>query len=113
MKTTLQVTGAIIGLLVVLLGIAWIAQGADFFMFRFWAPKYEQVRRDTFEQSRAFNQGMIQELENMQFEYVKTTDENAKAALRSVILHRASGYNLNDSSVPQSLRTFIQELKNQ
>lgn len=98
---------------VALFAIAWAVQGSDFFMYKFFAPKYEQVRRDTFEQSRAFNQGMIQELENMQFEYMKVKDPEAKAAMGSVILHRASGYNLNDPSVPQSLRTFIQELKNQ
>lgn len=66
-----------------------------------------------FEQSRSFNQGMVQELENMQFKYAETTDKDAKASLADIILHRASGYNMDDDSVPQSLRSFIQKLKNE
>lgn len=48
MKTVLAVIAAI----VVLLGITWGLQGADFFLYKTFAPKYEAVRRDTFEQSK-------------------------------------------------------------
>lgn len=110
MKTFGAVAGTVIGVLLVVLAIGWVAQGNDFFMFKVFAPKYEQVRRETFEQSRAFNQGMVQELQNMQFEYVKAKPEQ-RDALASVILHRASGYNLDDPIVPNDLRVFIAELK--
>ena len=95
----------------VLFGLAWAAEGNNFFMYKFFAPKQEAVRREVFEKSKAYNQGMVQELENMQFDYTKEKDPDAKAALRSVILHRASGYNMDDPSVPKSLITFISELK--
>lgn len=107
-----QIIGITLAFIIGTLGIAWIIQGNDFFMYKVFAPRQEAVRRKVFEQSRAFNQGMIQELENMQFEYVKEKDPEARAALRGVILHRASGYNLTDPDVPYSLRTFINELKN-
>jgi hypothetical protein len=94
-----------------LLGIAWIVQGNEFFLYKVFAPRQEAVRRQVFEQSRAFNQGMIQELENMQLEYVKQTDPGAKAAIGSIILHRASGYNLNDQAVPAELRSFVECLR--
>lgn len=54
---------------------------------------------------------MVQELENMQFEYEKQTDPSVKASLASLILHRASGYNLNDPGVPADLRNFIEQLR--
>lgn len=100
-----------LGFVVVILGLSWVATGNDFFLYKYFAPRQEQVRRQVFEQSRSFNQGMIQELENMEFEYEKTTDPNAKQALADIIWHRASGYNLDDPDVPQSLRTFIYKLK--
>lgn len=100
-----------IGVLVLVFGLSWIATGNDFFLYKYFAPKQEQVRRQVFEQTRSFNQGMIQELENMEFEYEKTTDPDAKKALAGIILHRASGYNLDDPDVPESLREFIQKLK--
>jgi len=100
----------VIGFLLAILALTWVIQGNDFFMYKFFGLRYEQTRRQIFEQSRAFNQGMIQELENMQFEYEKASPEH-RTALRSIILHRASGYNLNDPDVPASLRAFINQLK--
>lgn len=99
--------------LVVVLGISWIAQGNDFFLYKFFAPKQEAVRRQVFETTRSFNQGMVQELQNMQFDYAKEKDQKAKDALASIILHRASGYNLDDPIVPSDLRAFIQKLKDE
>ncbi len=107
--------GKIIGFsilaLVVLFAIGWIVQGNSFFMYQFFAPRQAAVERQVFENSRAFNQGMVQELQNMQFEYVKEKDPKAQEALASIILHRASGYNLEDPIVPSDLKSFIDGLK--
>src|SRR3989344_5743387 len=100
-----------IAAILAVLALSWVVVGNDFFLYQYFAPKQEQVRREVFEQSRAFNQGMVQELENMRFEYVKTTDPEAKAAMAGIILHRASGYNLDDPIVPADLRSFIAKLK--
>lgn len=97
--------------LIGLLAISWISMGNNFFLYKFFAPKQAAVQREVFENTRSFNQGMVQELENMQFDYIKESDPEAKAALRSIILHRASGFDLNDPIVPYSLKVFINELK--
>lgn len=103
------IKGALVGV-VAFLALTWLIQGSDWFLYKIWAPKYEQVRRDTFEQSRSFNVGMVQELENMQREYLLSKDPKAREALASIIKHRASGYNLNDPAVSSDLRSFIQGL---
>jgi len=46
----------------------------------------------------------------MEVEYV-TTKDPTQVALASIILHRASGYNLDDPIVPADLRSFIAKLK--
>jgi hypothetical protein len=110
-KSFVEVIGLIAcGLLAfaVLIGIAWGVQGNDFFMYRVFAPKYESARRETFEQSKAFNQGMIQELQDMQFEYVKASPEH-KDALASIILHRAADY--DEAKLPADLRSFVSGLR--
>lgn len=94
--------------LALLVGVGWLAQGNDFFMFRYFAPKYEAVRRETFEQSKAFNQGMVQELQNMQFQYAQA-DAAHKAALADVILHRAADY--DEDKMPNDLRVFVAQLR--
>lgn len=95
-------------ILVSVLGISWIVQGNDFFMYKVFAPKYEQARRETFEQSKAYNEGMLQELSKMQLDY-ETAPEEHKSAMKSLILHRAAGY--DQTKLPSDLRNFIQDLK--
>jgi uncharacterized phage-associated protein len=90
--------------------LGWIIQGNDFFLYKAFAPKYEGVRRQVFEQSKSYNQGYIQELQNMQFEYVKA-DPAHQAALASIILHRAADY--PDDKLPTDLRAFIAGLRNE
>ena len=100
--------GLIILSIVAVLALTWVIQGNDFFLYKTFAPKYEGVRRDTFEQSKAYQQGMIQELQNMQFEYVQATPEQ-KTALRSIILHRVADF--PEEELPIDLRLFINGLK--
>ena len=100
--------GIFFAVTVSLLGLTWVFTGNDFFLYRFFAPKEEAVRRQVFEQSKAYNQGMVQELQNMEFEYVKS-GPNEKAALASIILHRAADY--DEDKLPPDLRAFIDGLR--
>lgn len=105
-----KIKGFGVGVLVLalLLGLTWTFQGNDFFMYKFFGLKYENTRREIFEQSKAYNQGVIQELQNMQFEYIKA-DEAHKNALASIILHRSADYDMD--RLPADLRAFINDLK--
>ena len=76
--------------------------------FAFFAPRIEAVRRSTFEQSKAYNQGMIQELQNMQFQYQQADDAH-KLALASIILHRTADY--NNDNLPPDLYAFVESLR--
>lgn len=106
--TTKQWAGYSILSLIILLALAWIFQGADFFMYKFFAPRQEAVRRQVFEETKSYNQGMLQELQNMQFEYVKATSSQQQA-LATIILHRSADFPLD--KMPADLRAFIQGLR--
>lgn len=77
-------------------------------IYRHFAPKYEAVRRNTFEQSRAFNEGMIRDLQNLRLQYLQATPEG-KATLRATILHRFSVY--DKGSLPLELRSFYAQIE--
>lgn len=109
MKDTAIVTGWVLLGAIVLMGLGWAFTGNDFFIYQYFAPKKEAVRREVFEQSKAYQQGMVQELQNMQFEYVKATPEQ-KSALAAIILHRAADFDENE--MPPDLRAFVQQLRN-
>jgi hypothetical protein len=108
MKNVFAIGGGLAAFVVVAIGLVWIFQGNEFFMYRWFAPKYEDVRRETFEHSKAYRQGAVQELQNMQFEYAKADDAH-KDALASIILHRAA--DLDEEVMPPDLRAFIHQLK--
>lgn len=96
--------------LVVMAGAGFAIQGSDFVLYRYFAPRQEAVRREVFEQSKAYNQGAIQELQNMEFEYQRADAEH-RGALASIILHRAADY--DQDRLPPDLRRFISQLRDQ
>ena len=100
---------SVIGIIVAGLGLVWLIQGNSFFMYRFFAPKYEEVRRQVFENTPSYKWGMIQELENMKFKYEQANPEQ-KDALAAIILHRTSVY--GEDRLPSDLHTFVKQLKN-
>jgi len=116
MKLALGVICAVLGVEIALMLLTWVIQGDDFLLYSYWAPKQEAVRREVFEQTKSYNQGMIQELQNMQFEYIKA-DPSHQKALRSIILHRAADFDSNKRfieshfALPEDLHSFIEQLK--
>jgi hypothetical protein len=94
--------------LVALGGLGFIANGIGLVQLKAFAPATEQVRRETFEQSKAYQQGVIQELESFQIEYIKGSPEQ-KSALKSIILRRVADF--PETALPSSLRSFVNDLK--
>ena len=110
MKEFLAVIGVFIAVVVVSLGMTWIVQGNDFFLYRYFGPKIEDTRRDIFEHSKAYRQGMTQELENMEFQYQQATPSQ-KDALADIILHRAA--DVQDDALTPELVSFIARLRSE
>jgi len=94
---------------VVLTGLLWYLQGTDFLLYKVFAPQYEQVRHDTFKESQAYNDGMVNELAKMRADYEGAKSEGHKQALADLILHRASQY--DETRLPPDLRAFIASLR--
>lgn len=107
LKMMLKPIGIGILILFGVLSINFALMGLGLVQHAFFAPMFEQVRRDTFEQSKAYNQGMQQELRAMQFEYIQASEEH-KLALKSVIRHRFADY--DHGKLPQDLQQFMQEM---
>ena len=99
-----------IGIVFLFIGslLSWFILANNLGLTKVFLPRQEAVRRETFEQSKAFVQGTTQELENMQVEYMKA-DKGHKQALASIILHRAAS--VDETLLPSGLRAFIQSLR--
>lgn len=97
--------GGIALVLVVVFGISWAFEGNDFFIYKVFAPKRAAVERQVFEETKSYNDGMAQELQNMQRQYLTATPEQ-KQALGSIIAHRTANYDL-DHLNDQDLKAFV------
>lgn len=106
--TWLKVVVGVLATVLVIIFLSWVFRSAQYSQDSVFAGKEEELRRKTFEQSRAYIEGMDQELQKMQFEYVQA-DEKHKVALGSIILHRVAGVDL--SKLPYDTQQFIQKLK--
>ena len=98
------VVGIIIAFFVVMFGLSWIIQGNDWFMYKFWAPKYEQVRRETYEQTKSYRQGSVQRLGTLCTQ-VAAADEAHKGMLNQVIAHEFVEWNSAD--IPAHLQACL------
>ena len=106
----LKITGIGFSILLGLLALTWVVQGNHFFMYRVFGIQYENTRREIFEQSRAFNEGMAQELQRMWLDYQHATNPDEKAAIRALVSHRTADYDLNRIENPQ-LRAFVRQMQ--
>jgi hypothetical protein len=106
----IAIVGGVVVAVALLIGLTWLFTANDIALTHYAQPQYEAIRRETFEQSKAYNQGMIQNLHTMQMSYVQADDAH-KAALAQIILHEAADYDVN--SLPPDLRTFVQNLQKQ
>ena len=91
------------------LGTLWMLAINNTALNRVLLPVLEDTRRTTFEHSKAYQEGMVQDLRSMQFEYINAAPEH-KAALASVILHRSADF--PESEMPADLVLFLRQLRN-
>jgi hypothetical protein len=104
-RTTLLTLAIIAGSLAAVFGLEYF----DLITTKFFAPRHEAIRRETFEQSKAYNQGTIQEIENLYLEYGKASEEHKKA-IGSIVLHRLADF--DKSKLSPELQQFVSKLKN-
>ena len=104
-----KVVGLAVFALVAILGLGWLATGNDFFLYQFFAPKYEQVRHDTFKESQAYNDGMKNDLQDLWIQYSGDITPAQKEAIASTILHRFASY--DESKLPPDLKMFLVQLR--
>lgn len=102
----MKIAGIVIGALILVLaldysGVLW--EGVIMI-------KREEIRRDVFEGSRAFNEGVIRDLANYRQQWLDTEDETERSTIESTVRHRFPNYAIED--VPSGeLRTWFRTVR--
>lgn len=81
----------------------------NLYFYRFFAPKFENIKRDVFKETRSYNEGKIQDLARYRLQYQLSNDPEEKAALKSTIKHMFADYQADD--MPDQLKQFLTEIR--
>ena len=82
----------IIAGLIMSLAVTFALQGFGLISLKFWGVKYEDARREIFEETKSYNHGMIRDLENLCLQYQALDSQSHKDAIASTIRHRKSAF---------------------
>lgn len=101
----------LIGIALVLLGLSTVF-GLQYFglvNYKFFAPKYENVRRNVYENTQSYVEGKRQEVLKYKLEYDLAKTEEEKTALKYIIVNTT--VNLDLELLPPDLKYFVLSLR--
>lgn len=106
MKTTGYILLSVFGIL----ALTWMLTGNDFYLYKYFAPKREAVRRQVFENTQSYVQGKTDYISQLRLQY---EDEPAasphRLALRKMIITQAD--TVDAALLPSDMQNFIADLK--
>lgn len=100
MKKAFILIGGFILAIGAIFGIGFIGNSLNLWSYSFFAPKYENVRRDVFENTQSYVEGKRQSLTNYYDEFRKA-DPTEKKAIRKLMLQEFSNFDINKLSATQ------------
>lgn len=109
MKTS-RIVGLVLLGFVAVFGLTWIGQGNNFFLYKVFAPKYEEVRHDVFKNSQAYIDGKITNLTKQKMDYASANSDAHRCAIRSMAIREASTV-ITDTRMPNDLTQWVNKLK--
>ena len=89
--------------------LGFFATGGDLAIYRFWAPKYENAKREVFENTQSYVQGKSEYIGKLRYQYQSAEPGAQKDALKTLILSEAS--TVDNSKLPADEQAFINSLK--
>jgi len=108
----LKVIGGIAAAIGTILLVAFLSMGGDYIglqWYKFIAPQQENARREVFEQTKSFNQGMTMKLLDYRKQYMFAKSPGDKAAIASVVSHLYADY--SPDNLDPELREFLKDCK--
>jgi hypothetical protein len=96
-------------ILAIVLGVGVIVGGSygSLYLYKTFAPQWEDARTDVYRNSKSYVEGTIRDLRRLKREYEKA-DESQQSTLRTIIFQRSD--ELDYDQLPSDLRRFINSL---
>ena len=98
-----------LGGLVALVALAFVLELGGLQWERFFAPRYEAVRREVFTNTRSFNEAKLQDLVRYRLQYQQAKTRDDKAAIAAAVRIAYAEYEA--SRLPVELAGFLRTCK--
>lgn len=103
-EVILWILGVILGLILIA-----VVYGFSFANYSFFAPKINAIQTRVFKESQAYNDGMRNDFQDLQLQYLAADTESKRQVIRAVILQRFASYEV--SRLPYEQQKFYEEIK--
>ena len=103
-----SVLWVLLGIAILGIGAGFLVHGTDFILYKTFAPRFENVRREVFENTKSYNQGMVMQVRNYKMSFETASPEH-REALRQSIVHSTADYDVD--KLPADLRVWIAQLR--
>ena len=107
MKEFFTTIGLIVGLIGLVVALAFGGPYLNLQVQRMWGTELESVKTDIYRENKSYVEGTVRELRALRVDYVKA-DDSQKEALASLIIHRAN--ELDTDRLPLDVRNFLKEI---
>src|SRR3989344_4552992 len=108
MKDALKIFGIALLVVVAVYVLGFFATGGNLAIYRFWAPQFEDARREVFEQTASYVQGKNTYIARLRAEY-ETAEGDQKESLRRLVLSEAE--TIDERNLTSSNRAFVNSLR--
>lgn len=105
----MKTIGAIILGLILLVLLTFVSSEIGLIHYQFFAPKYENARRKTFENTQSYVDGKVQDLANMKAQYDQAKDQDAKQGIQGTIRLQFANFDIN--KCPDGLKDFLIQMR--
>jgi len=99
----------VLGILISIFILGFTLQYYSIWNYRFFEPKKENAKREVFEQTQSYVEGMRQDALKLRMEYLKAEDTDTKKIIKNTIVHKFA--NFDENKLEPELRDFIHSMK--
>jgi hypothetical protein len=94
----------------IVIAIIFTTMGVAFVNYQFWTPKFQNVERDVFENTKSYNKGKVAELVKYYDEYRNSENEEDKIAIKNLV--KISFIDFDASKIQEyKLQSFLRECR--
>lgn len=101
----------IVGAMIFFGTLGFVANGMGLISYKFFGPKWEDAKRDVFENTNSFTKAKVQEATKYRLEYLRAKDPVERNAIKVTIAQSLADFDEDKYVKNDELREWISQMK--